>query len=547
MTDVLLSFLDYLNGNFIWGPYLMIPLLLGTGLYLTIKMGFVQIRRFFHAFGIISGKYDDPKDEGEINHFQALSAALSATIGIGNIAGVATAIHWGGPGTVFWLWVGGIIGMATKYTSCLLSHHFREIHSDGTISGGPMYFIEKGLGKKFKWLAGTFAVCTAFAALGIGNMVQSNSAAQGLKADFGISPWVTGIFLSVLVWLVIIGGIKRIGKVASRLVPVMAVLYILAAVTILLINIEKIPGAFRLIFESAFTPVAATGGFLGASFFLVLRWGIARSLFSNEAGLGSAPIAHAAAKTKEPVREGLVAMVGPFIDTLMICTMTALVIITTGAWNKKFERNFQASSVKVKTGNVKKLNHKNVEKLKPFSGKLPISEGESTMDSAYILKNESSVDDPVFKSENKKGKRERYTGELKVQNGEIQRGDLTLNGKVLVTSTDLTSSAFSLGLPGGKFIVTLGVLLFAFSTAITWSYYGDRCTRYLLGENSVIVYKWIFVIFHLIGAVVTLNLVWAFADTANGLMALPNIIGILALSGVAAKVTKKYFKGRMFN
>ncbi|MFC1766941.1 alanine/glycine:cation symporter family protein [Candidatus Margulisiibacteriota bacterium] len=431
--------------NIVWGP-ITIVLLVGTGIFLTIRLKLIQARKLPHAFALISGKYDDPKDKGEITHFQALSTALAATIGTGNIAGVATAIAVGGPGAVFWMWITAIFGMATKYTSCLLALNYRIFHKDGTVSGGPMYFLEKGLGQK--WLAVIFAFCTAVAALGIGNMVQSNSVADALRHSFKITPLITGIVMAVLVWLVVVGGIKRIGHVASRLVPTMCVLYILGAVTILIINFREIPNAFYLIFKYAFTPTSLTGGFLGSTVAMTIRMGVARGVFSNESGLGSAPIAHAAARTNEPVREGLVAMTGPLIDTLIICSMTALVIITSGLWN---------------------------------SG---------------------------------------------------------------VSGTPLTARAFAAGLPMiGEYIVTIGIMLFAFSTVISWCYYGERGAEYLFGEKVIRFYRWLYVLVIPLGAYARLITVWSAADIANGLMAFPNLIGLIGLSGVAVKLTRNYFKG----
>ncbi len=438
----LIPFLDKVD-SYIWGPPLII-FLLGTGIFLTLRYRFLQIRKFHHGIDLISGRYEDPKDEGEITHFQALSAALSATIGTGNIAGVATAIASGGPGAVFWMWVTGALGMINKYNSALLGLNFRKIHPDGTASGGPMYYLEKGL--KTKFLGVLFAFFAAIASFGIGDMVQANSVAKPLEENLGIPSYVTGLIVALFVGLVIIGGIKRIGKVASRIVPFMCIVYILGALLILFIHMDKVPSAFSLIIKHAFTPVSAAGGFLGATVAQTLRFGVARGLFSNEAGLGSASIAHSAAKTREPVREGLVAMIGPFVDTLVICSMTALVIITTGAWR---------------------------------SG---------------------------------------------------------------LTSSPLSSYAFELGLPViGKWIVTFGLVFFAFSTMLSWSYYGDRCSEYILGRGAVMPYRWIFVVFIPLGAVVKIDLVWFLTDITNGLMAFPNLIGILGLSGLVAKMTNEYF------
>ncbi len=566
LTDVLGQIAGY-----IWGVPLVVALV-GVGVFFTFRLFFFQTRKIGHSFAIIRGKYDDPNDKGDVTHFQALCAALSATVGVGNIAGVATAIHAGGPGILFWMWVAAFFGMMTKYAECLLSHKYRVVHDDGTVSGGPMYYIEKGLGKRYKWLAVTFAFCAIIGTFGGGNMVQSNSMAIALEDNFiqklkpetslgllnkgesvrfvdgpeihietksslilnvelsgckfiqdfldainnhpknykhsvtaAIMPdhhrieivdntsgdrkfainelkesnflramgffneedkinmikgsrvstvvrkilllrIIVGFVISGIVGIVIIGGMKRIGKVASKLVPTMAGIYVGGALLILIINISSVPHAFYLIFKHAFNPTAAVGGFGGAAVLYTITWGIKRAVFSNEAGMGSAPIAHAAAKTKEPVREGLVAMVGPFIDTLVICTITALVIIVTGAWE---------------------------------------------------------------------------TG---------------------ANSSVLTKNAFNIGLKGfGGVIVTVGLVLFSISTAISWSYYGDRCSEYLFGEKAILPYRCVFILALFVGAVIELTFVWNFSDIGFGCMIIPNIIGIVALSGVVITLTKKYF------
>jgi len=565
------EFLGKIAG-YIWSMPLVI-LLVGTGVYFSIRLVFPQFRRFGHAIAICRGKYDNPGDPGEITHFQALCAALSATVGVGNIAGVATALHAGGPGAIFWMWVSALFGMVTKYAECTLSQKYRVIHSDGTISGGPMYYIERGMGGRYKWLAILFAGCGLIATFGGGNMVQSNSMTIAFTDQFALQKYYTytplsrlnngagisilegtdfiiktrdgkvigidisragtvgdllnavnnhpenssnsvyadlaadnnsieftdftdgrheftlvspndgklieelgfvkgdgsinklsdskistvipekfflkailGLAISITVGMVIIGGIKRIGKVASKLVPVMSLIYVTGALFIIFWNYDRILDSFYLIFKHAFTPTAATGGFAGATVLYAVTWGVRRAAFSNEAGFGSAPIAHAAAKTKEPVREGLVALMEPLVDTLVICTMTALVIIITGEWTGKAD---------------------------------------------------SSV---------------------------------------------LTKNAFNAGIPYfGGVIVAIGLLLFAISTAISWSYYGDRCAEYLFGSRAIRPYRWLYVISLFVGAVVQLEFVWNFSDITLGLMALPNLIAIVALSGVVVSLTKDYF------
>ena len=442
----MIKFLDRIDAV-LWGP-VTIALLFGTGILITLCVKVVQIRKFGYAWKLISGKYDNPDDQGEITHFQALSAALSATIGTGNIAGVGTAVALGGPGAVFWMWITAVFGMALKYAECLLSLHFRIVHDDGTVSAGPMYYLEKGLGQK--WLGVLFALFAAVASFGIGNMVQANSVAEPVQTYFGIPKLATGLILGILVFAVIVGGIKRIGQVASRLVPLMAVFYVLGSLWVILTHLDAVPHAFRLIFTNAFTGTAATGGFTGAAVAQAIRFGVARGVFSNEAGLGSAPIAHGAAQTQEPVREGLVAMLGPFIDTLVICSMTALVIVLTGAY------------------------------------------------------------------------------------------------KVGETGAVLTARAFDMGLPGrGGYIVAVGIILFAFSTAISWSYYGDRSVEYLfgprLGPKLIMPYRVLFCALLPVGACMKLTLVWTLSDITNALMAWPNLIALVGLTPLVIRLTKEYF------
>lgn len=445
----MIELLEKIDG-YVWGLPTII-LLVGTGIFITFLMKMIQFRQFVYGWKLISGKYDNPEDEGEVTHFQALSTALSATIGTGNIAGVGTAVAIGGPGAIFWMWVTAIFGMGLKYAECLLSLNFRKVHSDGTTGGGPMYYLEHGLGQK--WLGVTFAVFAAIASFGIGNMVQANSVAEPLLDTFGVPKLVTGIILAVLCFAVIVGGVKRIGAVSSKVVPAMAVFYILGALLVILAHLGDVPAAFAQIFHDAFSGTAATGGFVGAGIAQAIRFGVARGVFSNEAGLGSAPIAHGAAQTKEPVREGLVAMLGPFIDTLVICTMTGLVIIMTGAFTMK-----------------------------------------------------------------------------------------GADGAAL-TGAVLTKTGFQNGMPfaGGEYIVTIGIIFFAFSTVIGWSYYGDRCIDYLFGQKAVLPYRIIYCMIIPVGATIKLSLVWTISDIFNALMAWPNLIGLIFLSPVVVRMTKEYF------
>jgi AGCS family alanine or glycine:cation symporter len=511
LVQRLSDFSDALNAV-VWGP-IMIVLLVGTGLYLTIRLRFLQLRFFGHAVKCITGRYDDPAEKGDISHFQALCAALSATIGTGNIAGVATAIALGGPGAVFWMWVTALVGMATKFTSCSLALRYRVLHADGSASGGPMYYLEKGL--NLKWLGVIFAFCAGVASLGIGNAVQANSAADGLLAlipdhlenirigsnvpligGTSVVKVVVGLTLAFLVGIVIIGGIRRIAHVASRIVPFMCVLYVTGALVILFKNYSAIGGAFAQIFQYAFRPVAVGGGFAGVVLSRTIQKGVARGVFSNESGLGSAPMAHAAAKTREMAREGFVAMLGPFIDTIIICTMTALVIITTGVWQ-----------VKSKEGRIL---------YGPGAEGLPMKmmvEGEYTQ----VIGSSQSPPEPFVD-----------------ENGQPY---------LLPTGASLTASAFEHSLAGvGCWVVSISLAFFAYSTMISWSYYGDRCFEYLFGPMAIMPYRYLYCFVVILGAIGALDLVWTIADILNALMAVPNLIALLGLAGVVAGETEDYIR-----
>jgi len=532
-------------------PYFVV-LLLGTGIFLTVRMRIIQIRKVSHSLAIISGYYDNPKDKGEINHFQALTSALSATIGIGNISGVATAIHYGGPGALFWMWVTAVLGCASKYTECTLSNHYRDIHQDGTVSGGPMYYIEKGMGRNWKWLAIIFAACAVISSFGSGNAVQAFTVADSFRSDFGIPTWITGAVSASLVAMVIIGGIKRIGMVTSRLVPFMTIIYFVGAITVLLLNAPKIPAAFLTIFRDAFTAKAGIGGFFGSTFMFMMVWGVKRGIFSNEAGQGSAPIAHAAAKTDEPVREGLVAMMGPYIDTLLICTLTGLVIVTVGVWHgKKVEAvpftKQSAITILVDSASIGANGHIDDSALK--TGAFHISGGR--VHSVTFVRNDSFVDDAVVMLGS-----EPFDGVCDVaadgtptftdlSGTPVPVADVQLSGGMLQNGSPLTAWAFQTGLApvtrGGNYIVTIAVFLFAFSTAISWSYYGDRSIEYLFGRRFIMPYRVAFCIVNFLAAILSLEIVWAFGDTALGMMAIPNLIALFALSGVVKRLTVDYF------
>ena len=435
--------------SFVWGLPLIV-LLLGTGVYLTIRLKGIQFTKLLHSLYLAFIKRKETGDaEGDISHFEALMTALSATVGTGNIAGVATAIIAGGPGALFWMWITGLFGMATKFSEAVLAVHYRVTDEYGQMAGGPMYYLKNGL--KSPFLAFLFALFTSIAAFGIGNMVQSNSVADAVRSSFGVPVYVTGIILAVATAIVILGGIKSIGKVTSFLVPFMIVVYMGAAILVIILEFGKIPYVFKLIIDSAFSGHAAVGGFAGATVRQALRFGVARGIFSNESGLGSSPIAAAAAKTKHPVTQALVSMTQTFIDTIVVCSMTGFVILVTGSW-----------------------------KLEGVNG------------------------------------------------------------------ASLTSVAFSnaLGKNAGSFIVALGLILFAYSTILGWSYYGEKAIEYLLGARAIKPYRVVFVILVLVGSILKIDVVWTLADIFNGLMAVPNLIALLGLSGVIVKVTRDYFENK---
>ncbi len=533
------------------GLPLLVVLLLGTGIFLTLRLGFVNLRYFGHAVRVVKGDYDDPADPGDISHFQALTTALSATVGIGNIAGVATAIHYGGPGALFWMWLTAFFGMTTKYTECTLSTYYRKENPDGSVSGGPMYYIEKGLGKAFKPLALGFACCAVISSCGSGNAIQAFTMADSFRSDLGLPTWLTGSVSAVIVGLVIIGGIKRIGSFASKIMPTMAVLYFVAAGVVLVLNAGQIPAALLTIVQGAFRSDAALAGFSGATFVFTLTWGVKRGLFSNEAGQGSAPIAHAAARTDEPVREGAVALLEPFVDTLVICTLTGLMIVTTGVWNQKKESVYPFSAQSAITVVDQRCQlHPNAALSKSCAlqgERFQVRQGR--LQGATLVINHGLVDGAVLE---RKG--EPLDGVLLAadptkptlldpQGGRIRGAKV--RGYTLQNGSPLTAWALSVGLgsifPYGTYIVTIAVFLFALSTAIGWSYYGDRSAQYLLGERAVLPYKLIFVVMHFVGAVIPLEVVWGFGDAALGLMTLPNLLAINALSGKVAALTRDYF------
>ncbi|KAA1194925.1 alanine/glycine:cation symporter family protein [Photorhabdus heterorhabditis] len=441
--ELVTEWLNAINGVVLGVP--MLVGLLGVGLFMQIRLSLLPIRKLGTGFKLLFER-NHQRGEGQISPFNALMTALSATIGTGNIAGVATAVVLGGPGALFWMWITALVGMATKYSEAVLAVRFREIDKNGHYVGGPMYYIKNGLGEKWVWLGTLFAIFGSLACFGIGNTVQANSVADVLQSNFGVSTMVTAVILAFLVGAVLIGGITRIADVAGKLVPFMTVAYLVAGIVVLGVNFSEIPAAFALIVKSAFTPVAAQGGFAGAAVWAAIRFGVARGIFSNEAGLGSAPIAHATAKTQNPVRQGLIAMLGTFIDTIIVCSITGLTIVITGGW---------------------------------------------------------------------------LTGQ---------------------TGATLTATSFSAAIPGGNYIVAGALVIFAFTTILGWSFYGEKCIQYLFGQKAITPFRVVWIIALMVGATQSLDFVWLLADTLNAMMAIPNLIALALLSPVVYRLTKEHIK-----
>ncbi len=532
--------LDSYIGSAAWFPYV----LLGTGLFFTIYLKFPQIRYFRFALKVVNGKFDKAEDEGDTSHFQALATALSGTVGTGNIAGVALAIHVGGPAALFWMIMTAAVGMCTKFVEVTLSHKYREKAADGSMAGGPMYYMKNKLG--LGWLAAIFAVATVFSSFGTGSLPQINNIATSMKSTFGIEQWITGAVLAILLALVIVGGIKRIAKVTEKLVPFMAVMYFLGALAVIFYNIENVIPSFISIFSHLFSGTAATGGFLGASIAYAFNKGVGRGLFSNEAGQGSAPIAHASAKAHEPVSEGLVAILEPFIDTIVICTVTGLVLLSSGVWNQKFQTDFDRSdlyvferSVDVDSQEGKGLILEHVQgeaESSFFTGELTVENGE-IQNELLIVHNRSIAEGVEVKK-----KKKPYTGTLRVTNGKPE-ANFTFSGKSLVHSAPLTIEAFKKGFFGswGQYIVALGILMFAFSTAISWSYYGDRAMTFLFGVKSILYYRIVYVIGFFLAAITDTTIIWNFAAITIAVMTLPNLVGIFFLRKDMKSTVNQYW------
>jgi len=530
-------------------PWVVVALL-GTGIFLTVRLGFLQLRKLGHGFKVTSGYYDDPAEPGDVSRFQALTTALSATVGIGNIAGVALAIHWGGPGALFWMWMTALVGMATKYSEVTLAQHYRTVEKvdtdphkwEGSVSGGPMYYIERGLGPAWRPLAVFFAVMLGTTAFLTGNAIQANTVADTMNTILGIPVWITGLFTATIVALVIIGGITRIGRVTSVLAPAMAAIYVTGALIIIVLNAGSVLPTFALIFREAFNPTASIAGTGVGVFLLTMMWGVKRGLFSNEAGQGSAPIAHAAAKTDEPVSEGVVALVEPFIDTIVICTMTGLVIIMTGVWSARIP-----TEITLGTGDITYVTPEGSGGPRSAEAAVPIVLEEGRyVDSAvtHIAWHEVAVE-PLFVDGDQT---QPFTGVVHGDSGIAVAADGTtyasLYGDAVESGAPLTMMAFEKGLPGtfGRFIVVVSVLLFAVSTAISWSYYGDRCANYLFGHVAVLPYKFAFVTMHFVGSILSLSVAWTLGDVFLGIVILPNLLALLLLSPKVLELTKSYFQ-----
>ena len=535
-NDFLLLLDGYLSGSW-WFP----AFLIGTGIFFTAYLGFPQFKFFSHGWRIVTGKYAKDDSKGETTPFEALTTAMSGAVGTGNIGGVALAIWIGGPAAIFWMWITAIFGMTTKFVEVTMAHKYRTTLSDGSISGGPMYYIEKSFNKR--WAGVLFAALMMICAIGSGNMPQINNIASVLDSTFSIPKLATGLILGFMLWLIISGGIKRIAKIASKLVPFMAVIYFGGALVVVLENYQNIIPSFHSIFSQVFSGSAAAGGFLGASFAMSLKLGVARGLYSNEAGQGSSPIAHASAKTEHSVEQGMVSILEPFIDTIVVCSVTALVILSSGAWIEKYENTFERSSMAIFEGEYSESNTNDVEELgkyildarkftadttsvKNFSGNLTIDNGEIQQADITIFHNNSIAEDVTFY---KNG--ELFDGPLEILNGEIKDSSITVNGKSLIHSAELTSKAFGSGVLGkyGEYIVAIGLLLFAFSTAIAWSYYGDRSTAYIFGENSVPWYRMIYVICFIAAAIIDTTVVWNIAYVVVALVTIPNLFALFIL------------------
>lgn len=538
--------IDSFIGSAPWFPFY----LLGIGLFFTIYLKAPQIRFFRHAWGVLFGKdkeFEEHKAKGETSHFQAMSMALSGTIGTGNIGGVGLAIYLGGPAAIFWMLMTAFMGMTTKFVEVSLSHKYRITTDDGTVAGGPMYVMDRGLG--WKPLAMIFAAAAVLSSFGSGSMPQVNNIAQAMRETFGFEAWMTGAVASVLLAFVIIGGVKRIASFAARVVPTMAALYFVGALCVIFANIENVVPSFVSIFANAFSGSAALGGFLGATFAFAFNRGVNRGLFSNEAGQGSSAIAHASAVTEKPVSEGMVSLLEPFIDTIMICTLTGLVILSSGVWTEKHENTFQTSDFSIIEGSYTDTNAEDREALfghfnaiegaaiSEYSGEINVVAGKMANTDATIINARSVAEDVMFSMDGQP-----ITGPLQIRDGDLVETNIVVTGKSLIHSAALTSVAFTKSFLGdsGQYIVAISLALFAFSTAVAWSYYGDRAITYLIGQRAVMPYRIVYVIGFFVASIADTTVIWTFAAITVAFMTIPNVICMFVMRKEVKGMVNEY-------
>lgn len=544
LNEFLMLVDSYIGSSSPWFPFV----LLGVGVFFTIYLKFPQIRYFRHAIRVVSGVYDKKEAHGDTSHFQALATALSGTVGTGNIAGVAMAIFVGGPAALFWMWITAFLGMTTKFVEVTLSHKYREIDDKGEIAGGPMYYMKNKM--KLPWLAGIFAFMVVFNSFGTGALPQINSIANSVYATMGLENWITGLILAILLGSVILGGIKRIVQVTEKLVPAMAVIYFIGSIIVIAWNYENVIPSFISIFSDVFTGTAAVGGFLGASISFAFSKGVGRGLFSNEAGQGSAPIAHASARTKQPFAEGAVAILEPFIDTIVICTLTGLVLLSSGVWKEKMSNRFQFSDMKIVAGVYDDASpeHRlqlsdyvqNGNGIENYSGTLTIKDGV-IQEEVSVIHARSLAEDVLFYD----SAGQLINTKVAVENGSIAGNeDFNIEGKSLIHSAPLTTEAFNRSPMGdyGSWVVTLGLLLFAFSTTLAWAYYGGRSIVYLFGTRYLIFYRLFYCIIFFIGSFMDTTAVWTASLITTALMSLPNLIGIFVLRKDVKQTVNEYWE-----
>ena len=546
-NDFLITLDGYLSGSW-WFPILLV----GTGIFFTIYLGFPQFKFFGKALNLVSGKNHKQDAEGETSGFEALTTAMSGAVGTGNIGGVALAIWTGGPAAIFWMWITAIFGMTTKFVEVTMGHKYRTKLDDGSISGGPMYYIEHAL--NMKWAGILFAFLMMITAIGSGNMPQINNIALVMSTEFSVPKIITGLFLGALLWVIIIGGIRRIASVASKIIPIMGLIYLGGALVILIENYQNIIPSFNVIFAQVFTGSAAVGGFLGASFAMSLKYGVARGLYSNEAGQGSSPIAHASSKNTS-IDQGIVSILEPFIDTIVVCSVTALVILSSGVWTEKFDTTFSKTDMVILEGTYSDEENADGTYIYPdhmanltnyvqsldsdvneFSGTLDVKDGKLVVSQVTILHSRSIAEDIIIKDGN-----DLYSGKLNVSKGKINEA-VIVEGKSLVSSAELTAKAFSQGTFGdyGGKLVAISLLLFAFSTAITWCYYGDRSTAYIFGEKAVFWYRNFYVLCFILAAVIDTTIVWNIAYVSVALVSIPNLIALFFLRKEVKKLSDEY-------